>query len=190
MPTPVIANVARAVINWTHPDAGYAKNILHFSGLTGYPDHADLASAINSNVNSGQFNSVAEDAEAITVDIQDLDGSSAVDVWSINWTGGASGDDPVPAASCLVKLNTALAGRSHRGRIYLPFTAEVSQANGMVTSDISGMNIAWNGFKDDMFDDGFGLVVASYTLETAQAVTTLLVETPLATQRRRQGRLR
>lgn len=190
MPTPTIATVARVAVNWTHPDAGYAVNIWHFSGIVGYPDHADLASAINSNINSGQFNSIAEDAEAITLDIQDLDGSSAATTHSVNLTGGAAGDDPVPAACCLVKLMTALAGRSFRGRTYLPFTAEVSQANGLITSDVAGMNTAWNGFKDDMHDDGFDFVVASYKLESAELITSLLVETPMATQRRRQSRLR
>jgi len=189
VPLPTIADVFQVVWNWEHPTAGFAKNVMHFRNA-GANSAGDLASKIEANIASGQFNSVAEDAQVDVLTIRELDGSSAAFDFTVDIGGGAAGDDPVPATCCLVSLKTALAGKSFRGRTYLPFTAEVSQADGMVTSDVAGMNVAWDTWRLAMTADEWPLVVASYTLESSEDVVALLVETPLATQRRRQSRLR
>jgi hypothetical protein len=187
MPLPVIANVMRVVFDWVHPQAGFAKNITHWGGLT---TPADLAAALTANVVSHMTDSVSSGADLATFSITPLDGSSATEVFANTWGGGSGGDSPIPSTATIVKLSTALRGQSFRGRIYLPFTDESAVFAGALTIDEITMGDAWTDYKDAMEADGWTMVVASYKLASAEPVTSLLVERAVATQRRRQDRLR
>lgn len=189
MPEPIIANVLRSVWNWSHPNAGTAVNVVHWRRQAGETE-ADLAAALTSNVASGMFESVNGDADCTSFDIKFLDGASAAQSFPNTWSGGAGTTGVIPASSCIVKLITAFSGRSHRGRIYLPMVDESIQLNGQFTFTIATMQTGWETFVTSMAADGFDLVVASYLLETADDVTSLLVESSAATQRRRQTRVR
>jgi hypothetical protein len=189
MPLPIITSTYRLAAHWIHPAAGYAVNVFHFRS-TGGGDELDLGAAFNSNVASGQLDSVAEDAAVDLLEITKLDGFSATVEVSGTWTGGAAGDSPIPNAPALVKHVTGLRGPSFRGRTYLPFTSEEASEDGLLTVDTSAMSSAWNTFRTNMAADDWEFVIASYAIPVATPVTASLVEVPLATQKRRQDRLR
>ena len=89
----------------------------------------------------------------------------------------------------IVKFVTGLRGRSYRGRVYLPFVDESTQAQGhIVAGKITDGQGAWEAFHTDMSTDGFELVVASYLHSTAEDVIAVLFERDTATQRRRNKR--
>jgi hypothetical protein len=106
------------------------------------------------------------------------------------WVGGRGGEY-IPQAASIVKLRTAKRGRSYRGRIFLPFLPEGGQNNGTLNAgDVAQAQTAWDDFVVDIAGNDCSLVVASYKHQTAEVVTTVLVEGEAATQRRRQSRNR
>ena len=90
-------------------------------------------------------------------------------------------------------MKTAHRGRSHRGRIFLPFIAEDVSTKGVLTGSVAAATTtAWNTFQAALEAHGGGwqVDVASYKLATSEIVTNFICESMLAVQRRRQERLR
>lgn len=91
-------------------------------------------------------------------------------------------------------LNTALRGRSYRGRIYVPALPASARVNGTLwtTGVIAVWNAAWSDLQSDMLTGGWTMCVLSRqnnnvrrTVGVATAVTTILGRQPIGTQRRR-----
>jgi len=108
-----------------------------------------------------------------------------------------------PNVSLLVKKLTARGGKKNRGRTYLPFsmpTADISE-NGTVSGGMVGV---WQGNFDDFLSqldtDATPMVIKNQLFDTplpphfvehvtiGERVTSMEVETLIATQRRRLGR--
>lgn len=121
------------------------------------------------------------------------------------WTGGDGSGDWVPNVATVVSLRTGQRGQRHRGRLYLPFQGELNISNGVNTSSIVAGQTAWANFLAGMATGLGPMVVATYGhseyVKNHQIVThtwtpdstpvlTATVEATLATQRRRQTRLR
>jgi hypothetical protein len=127
------------------------------------------------------------------IDITPLDGVSATYVYvpatPSHWAAGATSGDNLPQVAAIVKLQTALRGRSHRGRVFLPFVAEGKVANGVLASgNVTNVQSGWSSFVSSLSGGGFTLVVASYTVGHKFDVTSVVAESLAATQRRRQPR--
>lgn len=186
---PVIADISRVVLNW---DAGgqQAVNVLHFSapGMS----ESDIFAGIDAHVTDTMWDAVSQNAFIRFVDVQFLDGTSAVQRFvtaGAKWAGNG-GTQWVPATCALIKLSTALRGRSNHGRIYLPDIAEDLQQNGFLDgTSTSTMSAAWVTFANAIQPD-MALGVASYLNADWHQATTIVCENPVATQRRRQGRNR
>jgi len=149
---------------------------------------------LNDTVASGLWGLQQTSATIIAVDITPLDGVHATQTFIPDtpgdWHGGQGGDF-APQVAVMVKFQTANRGRSFRGRLFLPFTAEASIGQGHVTSgDLGATQTAWEDFADALIAVDLHLVVASYKLESAEDVTTVTVEGETGTQRRRQERNR
>ena len=189
MPLPVIANTFRVALLWKTGGGLVAVNVIHVRSTT--LDPTGIFLALSGTVTQDTWSYVASAAHVDEVHITPLDGVSATQVFltagGVQWQGSAGGDF-IPASCSIVSLRTGTRGRSFRGRVYLPFLVEGQQQNGVLSA---GGLANWQEAWDDMIGDlGATLVVASYKLRVATAVTSALCEGLAATQRRRQSQLR
>jgi hypothetical protein len=191
MPLPEIADIARVSLLW-NDTSGFnypnAVNVMHFRapGKT----KTDVYNAFNDNVTQAMWDWASDLYRVQQVGVQLLDGSSDVSLFNTGmpakWTG-AGNDSYIPQVAGIVKFTTGLAGRSRRGRIFIPGVAEDETTQGG-TLDVAAVQTAWENFATAMIADGCTLSVASYTLVEANDVTNLLAESRVATQRRRNRR--
>lgn len=191
MPLPVIANVFRVTLNWTMSGQS-AVNVLNIEapGKTA----TDVWDDIEANIDGIIWGLQYDGAQVATVDILPLDGTSGsltfVPTTASDWDGG-QGTTGVPNAPAIVKFATGLRGPRHRGRIFLPFVAEGVMASGIITSgDLTAVRAGWVAFLNDMATAGSAIGVASYVHADWNQAINVTVEDKLATQRRRQDRLR
>jgi hypothetical protein len=195
-PLPTISNTFRVALDWADASGQTAVNVMHIR-IAGGGTIGNVAAAMDSAATGNMWASVINSAHVSQFAITPLDGSTAtafVTPTTIGkWTGSSSSTEFLPAVSPLVKLTTAIRGRSNRGRLFLPFTGEGNVVNGKVrAADVTVMQPAWTSFLAGLaaFTPACTLVVASYKLSTATTVLAAHVEDVLGTQRRRQGRLR
>jgi hypothetical protein len=160
------------------------------------PPHvaADAMEALDDAVTSALWNTVSSNAHVDHVAITKLDGTSAtasfVPAVPGAWVGGRAGDT-IPNMATIVKLTTGLRGRDRRGRLYLPFLPEGSQADGTITdANLPAMQTAWTNLLGTLTADSWALDIASYKFAHETPVLSVLCETVAGTQRRRQSRLR
>jgi hypothetical protein len=209
---PIITGVTRVAFNWTLTPAGQtAANVMHFSQTT--VSQSALLGLLNTNVTAAMWQGVSSTAKVATLTMTTLDGTSATITYATTgagWQAGGGTGDFSPATACIVSLATNQRGRRARGRLYLPFQTESSISSGTVTGAVTPAQTAWTTFLSNMTSGGAPLVVASYghgyhkhkntdgsiTLTPvtwppqALPVVAATVETQLATQRRRQTRIR
>lgn len=191
-PLPVIADVVRVAIDWSNSFVTKpATNVMHFSapGKT----LAQVFTALDNRVVTNMWCGATVDTKAITVTLTPLDGSGSTLVQPVTpaakWAGPAVTGDVVPQVAAIIKFATAKRGRSFRGRIFVPFTAEAQQSSGVVTpATVAAATAAWATWLTNMNGDGVHPVVASYKLGSAEAITAATAEAMTATQRRRQFR--
>lgn len=104
--------------------------------------------------------------------------------------GGAATADVLPSnCAVLVKKLTGLPGRAHRGRFYYPSVGiAVTDSNGMINpTSVSALQGAFNSFFDDVTSLDHVQTISLFHTGTGEpdAVTSLVVENQIATQRRR-----
>lgn len=102
--------------------------------------------------------------------------------------GGVAGSASTRAAAAIVKWNGGSRARSTRGRLYLgpvPAANLASDGGSLATAAVTAITSAFNAFQASLVGAGFPLVVISRKTASATAVTSLLVETQIGTQRRR-----
>lgn len=196
-PLPIIANTFRVSLDWTNGAGQIAENVIHIRTHAAGPDASAIFELLQDTVTSNMWASVGSGGAIQQVDIIPLDGVTATESFATGgagiWAGGGVGE-VLPAVAAMVKLGTGLRGRSHRGRVFVPFTSEAGVTAGILNAGTAAlMQTDWTAFLLALSADATtpsDLVVASYKLSSAAAVTGLLVESALGTQRRRQGRLR
>jgi len=195
MPLPIINDVYRIALN-CGPNAGISSvNVFHVASS---PDsESDLADNINACSHElVMFQGVPPSSGPTTMTITALDGLSASQTFPVeadSMTSETSNDAEVMAeASAVVKLNTALRGKSYQGRLFLGPIAEATQENGFIVGDaVTDLPIAWQQFGANLFSaDATQLVVASYKLETATPVQSISLNPGVCIQRRRLLRTR
>ena len=119
-----------------------------------------------------------------------LDGSAATTVVPTEVAGGYSaGVASVDSLAMVVTFRTPLAGRSHRGRAYIPAVPNDALANRYQwsTANAGAMNDAFNDWRVAMFSRSISCVhgVLSRALSSITPVTAYQARTAIATQRRR-----
>lgn len=190
-PLPTIEDTFRTAWNW-RIGSQTAVNVIHFHDDLGNQTSANLFADIALNVTHDMWDSVVAFGRADDIDITPLDGAGATQTFPTvdidKWRGGG-GSEFAPAVATIVKLTSDFRGKSKNGRIFLPFTAESKMANGTLVSP-TAQTAAWVAFANAMIAVGWHLCVASYLLASQVPVANLAVESTLATQRRRQTRLR
>jgi hypothetical protein len=194
MPLPVIADVHRVALDWQDSQSGFsATNVLHFKTAVAGRSPLQVYTCLNAHVTQAMWDWVSGTAIVTSVTITPLDGVSAAAVFNTGspakWTGGGLGQS-IPAVAGLVKLLTGLRGPRHRGRIYVPFVGEGEQAGGQLI-DVAAVTAAFQAFATACIADAttsMALGVASYVHSDWNQATTIVGETTVGTQRRRQRR--
>lgn len=111
--------------------------------------------------------------------------------------GGRTMNSTSPAVAALLRKRTALGGRRGRGRMYLPWAcaeADVTEGGVIGGTTLSGLQDAAPQFLEDLEAVGLGMPMVllhstgSTPVPIPTNVTSLQVETIVATQRRRQQR--
>lgn len=188
-PLPEINNVFRCAINWSIAASANAVNVIHVRSLVEL-DGQEVGEAIRDAAHAAQWGPVISTAHAQTLTVTPLDGTSAsteIDVSADTAWVGQTGGQYVPQVAGVVKFTTAQRGRSKRGRLFMPFVSEGAMIDG-VLQDMGPVQTGWEDFLDDLPAGGVELVIASYLLESAQKVESVLAETRIGTQRRRNRR--
>lgn len=196
-PLPVITHVWRCALRWSTASGQLAVNVIHIRDESGTAVADDVYGALNSAVVPLMWYPASGGASVSEVDVLPLDGVHGTASYTTGspakWTGASGGTVWEPALSALIKLGTGLRGRTHRGRIFLPFTDQTSAVDGKLADlTVTDTTAAWQGFQTSLNagSPAFTLGVASYKLAQFNVAESILCEAPLATQRRRQGRLR
>jgi hypothetical protein len=191
-PLPVIDEVFRVALRWSSTElATNAVNVIHIRSSTLAP--AAIYAVLDAHVTANMWGHTKNTSQIASVDITPLDGvsvtSSFVTGAPAKWCGAETAGDINPAGCTLIKLKTSERGRSHRGRIYLPWNDENVFGLGKLGSTERGiMQAAWNTFVSAIEGADVVLQVASYKLATSLPVESTLVELYEASQRRRLHR--
>jgi len=198
MALPTIAHVFRCTLKWGANEGVQPVNVLNIFCNTS--DVSDVGAGIDAGIAamadpSHLFHCCSDDQECSTVGILPLDGTSATTDYTLATaiTGGSGAGQTIPQACALIKLQTALRGPQHRGRVYAGPISEASAVGGfLLESSLEVMQPAWDAFVNGMGDAAPSCVlgVASYVHSHFQSLTNVSVESVLGTQRRRQNQLR
>lgn len=203
IPLPTIPGEWRVALNW-HTSGGLtATNVMHIGTATSGVFPPAVMALLDAHVTAAMWGTVGGQWSVGDVAITALDGTSSthhfIPASPSHWEGGTGGD-VVPGVASIVKLTTGVRGRANRGRLFLPSPAESQMANGRLTDGTEvTAGVAWNAFQAALVADATtpaALDVASYDRRHSGAgahgtgVQTIIVEQVLATQRRRQTRLR
>lgn len=155
---------------------------------------AALNTAVQAAWTAAQLDWMASTGTLVSIAYKDLAGVIATQEFNTDgtakWNGGGTGQS-IPQCAGILKLQTGLAGRSHRGRIFIPFLGEGEQDGGTVI-DALATATAWATFANTLAALSPSLVVSivSRKLSTLTPVTTYQGELISGTQRRRVARLR
>lgn len=182
MPPIVIDGTLRVRIIWALPGGKEAQNVLHARIGSGPTVNQDMADSIASKVASAHSGSGLADMQpdSVSIDrveIRDIREPNMALIESENdlpSSGTIEGGDMLPKQAALVVTHrTAKAGRSFRGRSYLPgFEEEASGDDGDANS---GSRSAATDFLTDlntsMDDDDWPLAVGSITEEVSTLIT-------------------
>lgn len=195
MPPLVIPNAVLVRLIWTNGGTPYAVNVLGARN----PGAVSITQALTNTVGSAIKGAVASSGLADEL-------SNVVALANVGMRNIAIANQPefldaaVPAGgvaavallppqvSLCVTLRTALAGRSFRGRVFLPgFTEDSNDTGGSASADARTAGVAFITAVQDALDgSGLNLAVLSRTVPTATDVSAILVRDAVwDTQRRR-----
>jgi hypothetical protein len=191
-PLPVISDVFRVTLNWNRVNSVQPVNVMNVLCTGG--TEAQVAAAFNAHVTSNMFQAMSTAQIVLTYDVIKLDGTSATHTFT--QTGSAAGGSTgqtIPAVAALVSFKTAHRGPQGRGRLYAGPISEVAQDGGALDPTVrTSMQSAWTAFVTAMLANSPVVIpgIASYKHATFNQLSGVTVESPVATQRRRQDQLR
>lgn len=184
--TIVIPNgFAQITLNWSGAvfDSGKAATVFGITFDAGTLN--DLAIAVEGQVSTLMLPEVNGE---VTLDTVVAVTDTAVGVQSSGTVGGRSGDMSPPNCCPLLKLNTGLRGRSHRGRWYPPGLlndGDVEDTGRISTIRHGNLTAMFADLIVALTADNGPLVILHNSEEAPDPVTGAVLETQIATQRRR-----
>ena len=186
MPLPVIPDGFYAQLRSVLHGTQFAEVTMCFKSST--LDSAGLGASIKTNWEAEVMPNLSADYQLISVLVTELNGVAAgVDTPATAVGGDSNGALPDQVAMG-VTLQTGLAGRSRRGRWYLPAipgNQVDSDPSRFKSTFVATMQSNVNAFQSAMAGDGADLQVLSRVIPDAQLVTNLVVRQAIRTQRRR-----
>lgn len=193
MPLPVITNTFRVgVVQQVTGVAENLVNVIHVHTGGGLSE-TDVAEAVEAAWGDNISAIQSSNLNYIETDVLELNGTSGTlqHTWTGATTTGTHGANEMEGLQvCAIwTLRTGLAGRSHRGRMFISGLqrSQVDQNTGhqLDGGSRTAMQTAADGFVADLAATSTDLVVASYALASESLVTSILVRPYLGTQRRR-----
>lgn len=180
-------------MHWEGSNGETAENVMHFATEG---NASDVGNGLAANFDDlGLIDTVSSAAGVTGFSVTPLDGVSPTTEFPfVSPFTGPGNDQFIPNLAAVITLYTARRGRSYRGRIFLPFTAENRQNNGFTdpSTVIGHLADAWTELAADLIalTPGVFPVVASYLHRTSEPVTLYKPQHVYGTQRRRQSRNR
>lgn len=195
-PLPIIADTFRCALHYEATGGAYAVNVIHLRNTAGAPTAGDVGVEITTSWPNHMMTGIPGAVAMDYIDVTPLDGTSP----TVRTLTGSAGEfvgeqsgDWLAQVATIVKYTTALRGRSYRGRKFRPFAAEETCSDGFFDpANVALLQAAELQFQVNLAAEAIPLelVVASYKHSTAASVTGTSAEHALATQRKRQSRLR
>lgn len=183
---------AEVTVEWQIPgDGGPAFNIFGVikDPLDGAEEIAiNVADTLNNIPGISQVASNQAAMRLVTVRVKEASGDISIHEETVNIPGTNAGAVAPPQVSVLIQKSTGLAGRSKRGRMYIPAIVETQIDDGglIVAANLAGMQTAADNFLADLTTNGVDMyLLHDDPLEPATRVTALNVAPKVATQRRR-----
>lgn len=193
MPLPVLADMWQVRLNWNNTNAPRdASNNLYFFDSVGTQTATNLAVDFAASVNAQMWGMQSTPSVVTAMTITPLDGVTAGAVFPTGggavWLGG-SGTDAILQGSTVISIKSGHRGPSGRGRVYLPWTAESTQLNGVLTpANVTSVQTGWNSFFTAMVAAGWSPSVVSTADAINYPALNYTVRPNLMTQRRRARR--
>jgi hypothetical protein len=139
----------RAAFDWVDDDGRKATNVLHF-----HKTGTGLAEAVANQIKSGPGTAGCGPCtehiavkQITVVNMTDDSDGFVITSGITNWTGGGSGDYS-PGLSAVLRLHTSHAGRSGKGRVFLPMVSEASLTLGRFVGDaLTATAPAWEDWN-------------------------------------------
>lgn len=204
MPPLVIPDTWQMTWFWTNGGTPYAQNVLHLdSSAIGDPTQSfidgiaiDVTASFNDTTGGAAAlrAQLADEVVMVNIGIRDISLPNLPMLLNSNGTvvAGQAATDPLPAGNALVTtLRTNKAGRSYRGRTYVPGFAEgTNSSQGLaLAAVVAAQQNAFRELMERMNARNTPLVVASRkNLETYGVITTS-TNTKWDVQRRRSRNL-
>lgn len=186
-----VAGDFRVALKWADDDGRTAFNVIHFKDLAATMTAGDCLSHLLAGPGDVALGGVSGTARVheIAVTNQFDESDAAVSATGLTlWTGGGGTGDYSIGLSLVLKLHTSRAGRSGRGRMFLPFLTEAAVAKGRITGDVrdltAGKWIDWHNHLLLTYD--LVRTVWSERLETGASVDTCTIN-PIPGFRRKRA---
>jgi hypothetical protein len=161
-----VGNILKARIVCINDKNKTAFNIKHWrvsAIVAGVPTIEDAAEAFSIGLGGRYANCMATNATFWAVGMSRIFPNPPTgEVWGTSGrTGGTATGDPLPSQTCgLVKLSSPFAGKTNRGRLYVPFPAEDDNDTGDLPSGGYIVNAAGLG---SLMVGGVTLTIAGRT---------------------------
>lgn len=169
-----------------------AEVVFGFENQASATNPDDVGSSFKSAALTADLASIIEnDSECTEVLVKFGPTSTGVSgVYPIGIAGDAGSDGTIPSAAVLLKKQTDHGGRTGRGRIYHPFVmaAWTDDGGNIGTPVRDTVSNVYNEINVNMTIDGFPWVLLhgpEHGTLPPYPITTMLAQTPAATQRRR-----
>lgn len=148
MPQLVVANSALLRLIWSRGGELYALNVMGVVNSTSVVINQALANTLGTAIkaaltSSGLGAQISGGVAIANVGLRDIRSANTAEFIDAGApTGGTAGGDPLPPQIALcITLRTAQAGRSFRGRSYIPgFAESVNNVSGQITSAVAGVD--------------------------------------------------
>lgn len=189
MPAPPLVippGLAECSLNFTSPDFFSGKASVTFGVDVGLTDLPTQAGIIATQWISDIW--TPHGLDAFTFDSIVLRTATTTFENPVGAPGGTTGTPALPNACLLVKKATALNGKAHRGRMYVPGLLKIDTAStaGVIGSTtLATFQAAFSTFRDGLAGSAVPMEVLHHSAVAPDDVTFLLVRDRVATQRRR-----
>jgi hypothetical protein len=195
MPPVIINGTYQIILVWGLNGNPYAQNSLHAQIPGGASVNQALADSWATDLDALHDSSglAAVQPASITLDrvgLRDLRTANQPLIESpVNSAGTGTGDLLARALSVVVTMRTALAGKSFRGRSYVPgFNEAQNAADGTIAASATSAANAWiTGIRTAATARGHTLAVGSPTLGISTPVTAQVVRDSVWDVQRRRG---
>lgn len=182
------------VLYWQSPDLDGSLPVMTFGvSVSDTVAPEDVEALYDSIISNGVLTNVQSSWALIKVKITYNLGGLLLEASHVETTAGGEGGTAVAAqVAALIKKETGVAGRKHRGRMYQPGLGQSDFAqSGVLSSTVqSQLTGAWVGVANDLAGGDLAPIGAMYVLHTdpeddPTQVSQIACESSAATQRRR-----